>query len=216
MSRSTKIFGLIERDLPGVELCRDMLVVLPTEHILRGFLIETTAERGRVYLWRVVTPLHRPMRSVFLDYSNRIPESGEDVYINSNAYKASADVIRAIISEHLEYLQAVRRPQDFLRHIGRMIGNSSINFRFDLALTYYRVGNVLQCKEILRALDIEVDQLDEKLRMPIDRSIRDAAREIESNPMGFADLLDQWENRNIETLGLQRSRRLSSMPDAVE
>jgi len=32
------------------------------------------------------------------------------------------------------------------------------------------------------------------------------AREIASNPTGLADLLDEWESKNIETLGLQSSR----------
>jgi hypothetical protein len=82
MSRSTRIFRLIARDLPGVVLCKDMLVVVPTERILRGFLLETTTERDRVYLWKVVTPLYRPMRHVILDYSDRIPETGDDVYID--------------------------------------------------------------------------------------------------------------------------------------
>ncbi len=72
VSRSKRIFGLIKKELPDVELCKDMLVVLPTEHILRGFLIEATIEKGRIYLWRVVTPLHRPMRHVILNYSDRI------------------------------------------------------------------------------------------------------------------------------------------------
>ena len=47
MSRSKRIFGLIKKELPGVELCKDMLVVLPTEHILRGFLLEATIEKDR-------------------------------------------------------------------------------------------------------------------------------------------------------------------------
>ncbi len=206
MSRSKKIFAMIKKGLPGVELCRDMLVVPPTEHIVRGFLIENTTEKGRVYLWRVVTPLHRPMRSVILDYSDRIPQTGEDVYVNDTS-EDSANTIREIIGEHLEYLRSVRRPQDFLRHVDWMIGNSSINFRFDLALTYYRVGDFGQCQDILRVLDLDVDKLDPKRRMPIDQLIKQAADQIESDPSAFGRLLDAWENGNIERLGLLPSRR---------
>jgi hypothetical protein len=65
-----------------------MFVVLPTEHILRGFLIEATIEKDRIYFWRVATPLHRPMRSVFLDYSTRIPEGGLDIYVHRDAYRS--------------------------------------------------------------------------------------------------------------------------------
>jgi len=216
MSRSKRIFALVKKELPGVELCKDMLVVLPTEHILRGFLIEATIEKDRIYLWRVVTPLHRPMRSVFLDYSTRIPEGGPDVYVHRDAYKESANAIRALISDHMGYLQRIRGPQDFLRHVERMIRNRSINFRFDLALTYYRVGEVQQCKDILRELDGEVDQLDATFRMPVDEVIKQVARQIEANPAGLAALLDEWEDTNIETLGLQRSRLSSSAPRLVE
>jgi len=97
-----------------------------------------------------------------LDYSDRIPATGDDVYINPNAYKESAEKIGVYVREHLEYLQNVRHPEDFLRHVGRMIGNPSISLRFDLALTYYRLGKVRQSLDIVRALDVEVDQLDKK------------------------------------------------------
>ena len=205
MSRSKKIFAMIKKGLPGVELCRDMLVVPPTEHIVRGFLIENTTEKGRVYLWRVVTPLHRPMRSVILDYSDRIPQTGEDIYINDTS-EDSANTIRDLIGEHLEYLQSVRRPQDFLRHVGRMIGNSSINFRFDLALTFYRIGDLGRCRNMLRVLDEDVDKLDSEFRLPVDQLVKQAAHQIESDPSTFGRLLDRWENENIERLGLLPSR----------
>src|SRR6266446_3414832 len=118
MSRSKTIFGVIAQDLPGVVLCKDMLVVVPTERILRGFLLETTTERDRVFLWKVVAPLYRPMTGVILTYGDRIPETGEDVYVERNARVKSAAAIRAIITNerHVEYLQTIRHPQDFLRH----------------------------------------------------------------------------------------------------
>jgi hypothetical protein len=206
MSRSKKIFAMIQKGLPGIELCKDMLVVPPTEHILRGFLIENTTERGRVYVWRVVTPLHRPMSSIILDYSDRIPQSGGDIYIKDTSQE-SANAIRAIVGEHLGYLRGVRRPEDFFRHIARMIGNSSINFRFDLALTYYRIGDIGQCRDMLRILTLDVDKLDRKLRMPVDQAIKQAADQMASEPDALGRLLDRWENENIERLGLLASRR---------
>jgi hypothetical protein len=98
MSRSTRVFGELSKTIAGVVLCRDMLVVRPTENIVRGFLLETTLERERVYLWRVVVPLYRPMRSVFLDYSTRIPESGKDLYIRKADFQASVRAVGEIVS----------------------------------------------------------------------------------------------------------------------
>jgi hypothetical protein len=216
MNRSKALFALLRKELPGVELCKDMLVVLPTAHIVRGFLIETTTEKDRVYLWRVVTPLYRPMKSIFLDYSTRIPETGEDIYIHRNEYRKSVDIIRTIVSANLEYLQHIQAPKDFLRHVSWMIGNSSINFRFDLALTYHRMGEPDRCRDMLRTLKTEVDRADPQFRMPVDRAIEQAAHAIESNPTTFSDLLDEWERKNIEILGLHSSCFVSNAPEPGE
>jgi len=217
VSRSKRIFGMIKKELPGLELCRDMLVVVPTERIVRGFLIETTITKDRVYLWKVVTPLHRPMRHVILNYSDRIfPKSREDIYIRKDAYREPADLIRALVSTHMGYLQSIRQPRDFLRHIDRMMGNESDHLRFDLALTYFRIGKVRECQVILQMLDAKVARTREQelqsrrtkhqIRNPFDDDIEQASREIRCGPDAFAALLDQWESRNIETLGLQASR----------
>ena len=183
-----------------------MLVVIPTEHILRGFLIENTSEKGRIYLWKVVTPLYRRMSSVFLDYSTRIPESGREIYVNDTKLQESVATLRKIIAEHIESLEGIRTPEDFLRHVGRMIGNTTINFRFDLALTYYLTGDLRQCMELIRAVKIDVDKLERNFRMPIDDLVIQAARQIESDASSFGRLLEYWENDNVVRLRLQPSR----------
>jgi hypothetical protein len=215
MSRSTRIFRLIARDLPGVVLCKDMLVVVPTERILRGFLLETTTERDRVYLWKVVTPLYRPMRHVILDYSDRIPETGDDVYIDRAAYEKSAAAIRAIIvgERHLDYLRAIRHPQDFLRHASWIKDGSPMLQRFDHTLTRYLVGDVRESVEALRALSVEVDQLDNRRQEYIGPLVKRAMHEIDTNPMGLTRLLDEWLNQNIETLGLRSARAISDVQE---
>jgi hypothetical protein len=96
-----------------------------------------------------------------------------------------------------------------------MIGNRSINFRFDLALTYYLVGDVHRCREILRSLDVEVDQLDYKILLPVDQAIKRAAREIESDSASFKRLLDEWESSNVDRLGLLPSRAGSGTSPVV-
>jgi hypothetical protein len=127
MGRAEKLFKLIEPGMPGLVLCRDMLVVVPITKILRGFLIETTTERNTVYLWRVVVPLYRPMRRVYLDYSTRIP-NGEKLLIDPKDLVASASTFRNVISEHVEGLRNVKSPGDFLALIAYMMGNTFINF----------------------------------------------------------------------------------------
>lgn len=205
MSRSKRLFRRIARKLPGVVLCNDMLVVSPTEHILRGFLLENTMRKDEVYLWRVVTPLYRPMSRVFLDYSKRVPD-GEPVHVETQKIQKSADRVGGIIGAHFEFLQALRTPQDFLSSVTWRIGSSGILFRFDLALTYYQIGDVRQAAGILQDLVHDLDQLEVRRRLPIDRLIKQAAQVIDRNPVGLAQLLDEWETENVETLSLQPSR----------
>jgi hypothetical protein len=75
MSIKRKTLQLIQRRLKGTQLCKDVLVVLPTEHILRGFLFERTLSKDMYYLWRAITPLYKPANPVFLTYSKRLLKS---------------------------------------------------------------------------------------------------------------------------------------------
>jgi hypothetical protein len=216
MSRSKRVFRLIQKRLSGVVLCRDMLVVPPTEHIVRGFLLEPTREKNRVYLWRVVAPLYRPMTGVVLNYSNRIPEDGEEIYIDGDDYEKSADRIRAIIrGRHIEYLHGIRRPQDFLEHASWIGNDSPILNRIDRALTQYLLGNMQQSINALQALSEEVDQLEARQQQYIGPLLKRAVREIARDPAGLTALLNEWENQNIERFELEASRTPADRPRLV-
>ena len=206
-----KVFELIARGLPALVCCKDMLVLAPTEGILRGFLLEMTGEKDMLYLWRVVTPLHRPMRDPILNYSQRI-NNGEKVFIDRSDYRRSADAIHAIISRHIEYLKGIRSQEDFLGHIAWMTGNSSFHFRYDLALSYFCTGRMEEAKGILRLLAMELDE-PEKLRdekmfkgmKQFNDDVRLAALLAQGDPLQLADLIKRWEMQNIDTLALRPS-----------
>ena len=160
MSRSKRLFRLIQKSMPDLVLCKNMLVIPPTDHLVRGFLLEATSERERVYLWKVVTPLLRPISSVILNYSDRISGGKSSLYIRKDSFEESVANIRNIISEHVEYLQGIRHPGDFLRHASWVVDGSPLLARFDQALMHYVIGNVQRSVEGLRALDKEVSGWD--------------------------------------------------------
>src|ERR1700730_2258817 len=164
MSRSGRLFRLIQKSMPDLVLCKDMLVIPPTEHIVRGFLLEATSQRERVYLWKVATPLLRPMRRVILNYSDRISGGQPTLYIKKDAFEESAENIRNIISEEVEYLRRIRHPDDFLRHASWVVEGSPLLARFDQALIRYLIGDVQQSVRAFRALDREADRLDDGRR----------------------------------------------------
>jgi hypothetical protein len=194
MSIKRKTLQLIQRRLKGTQLCKDVLVVLPTEHILRGFLFERTLSKDMYYLWRVITPLYKPANPVFLTYSKRLSKS-RYFRLTRETLDETAEHIASIMSPgHLGYLRRVRGPKEFLKHVGWMAGNTS--FRVDLALTHYLLGNVDQCIKILERLPLE------DLPPPFRVHIVPFFTELRTSPADAASRLQAWERENVERLGL--------------
>jgi hypothetical protein len=195
MSIKRKTLQLIQRRLKGTQLCKDVLVVLPTEHILRGFVFERTLSKDMYYPWRVITPLYKPANAVFLTYSDRISKGY--LRLAREGLDETAERIASIMSPgHLSYLRRVRGPKEFLKHVGWMAGNTMLNFRVDLALTHYLLGNVDQCIKILEGLALE------ELAAPIRSHIAPFFAELRTRPAAAASRLQAWERENVERLGL--------------
>jgi hypothetical protein len=196
MGIQRKTLQLIERRLKGTQLCKDVLVVLPTEHILRGFAFERTLSKDMYYLWRVITPLYMPANLLFLDYSKRISKGGY-LRLTREGLDETAERIASIMSPgHLGYLRRVRGPKEFLKHVGWMAGNTTLNFRVDLALTHYLLGNVDECVKILERLPLE------DLPPPFRVHIVPFFTELRTRPAAAAARLQAWERENVERLGL--------------
>lgn len=187
---------LIQRNLKGTRLCKDVLVVLPTEHILRGFVFERTIVKEMYYLWRVIMPLYLPVNTIILDYSTRISD-GEPVRLTRSELSEAAERIATSMSPgHLSYLRKVKGPREFLKHVNWMAGNTMVNFRMDLALTHYMVGNVPECIKILESIPLE------SLPPRLHNYVVPFATELRTSPEGAASRVQSWERENIERLGL--------------
>src|SRR5882757_6168300 len=196
MRTKLKTLRLIQRRLKGTQLCKDVLVVLPTEHILRGFLFERTLSKDMYYLWRVITPLYMPANPIFLDYSKRLPKSRYFPLTRETLDETAAHIASIMSPGHLSYLRRVRGPKEFLKHVGWMAGNTMLDFRVDLALTHYLLGTVDQCIEILERLPLE------ELPPPFRVHIVPFFTELRTSPAAAASRLQAWERENIERLGL--------------
>lgn len=196
MNVQRQTLRLVQRLLNGTQLCKDVLVVLPTEHILRGVLLERTTEKEMYYLWRVITPLYRPSNTIILNYSERIP-NGEKFRLTRQGLNQASERIAAILSpRHLSYLHRVRGPKEFLKHVGWMAGNTTLNFNVDLALTYYLLGDVDRCIKIFEALPLG------ELPPPLRANIVPFVTELRTSPADAASRVQAWERENVERLGL--------------
>ena len=199
MGIQRKTLQLIQRRLKGTQLCKDVLVVLPTEHILRGFLLDRTLYKDLYYLWRVVMPLYTPANFLFLNYSKRLSKS-QHFRLTQETLDETAEHIASIMSPgHLGYLRRVRGPKEFLKHVGWMAGNTTLNFRVHLALTHYLLGDVDQCIKILERLPLE------NLPDPFRVHIVPFFTELRTSPADAASRLQAWERENVERLGLAKT-----------
>jgi hypothetical protein len=148
------------------------------------------------YLWRVITPLYKPANPIFLTYSKRLSKS-EYFRLTREGLDEAAERIASIMSPgHLGYLRRIRGPKEFLKHVGWMAGNTMLNFRVDLALTHYLLGNVDECIRILEPLPLE------DLPPPFRVHIVPFFAELRTNPADAAARLQAWERENVERLGL--------------
>lgn len=213
MSMSRRALKQVQKSLPQLHLCEDKLVLPPTEHVVRGFMLERTPYKGTFYLWRWISPLFR----VTLDYSTRIPK-GEYVSLSRERPQESAVTLTNIVSADLASLENMRSPRDFLDHISWMIGNKTPNFLFDLAVTYFLLRRY---PETLRALR-ETTEAAERTAEGFVRAgysgnpviatmyeLRDRADSfsaaVRSDHLAAAEIVSNWERKNIEQFDLAGS-----------
>ena len=202
MTMSGKALKLIQKSFGDLRLCKGMLVVPPTEHIIRCFMFERTPYKGLFYFWRVVLPLYTQMPFITLNYSKRLAEGGY-VDLSASALEQSIQNLVRIISQgELAGLRAVHWPQEFLDRFGGAsinAGYTPMISPFDAALTYYLVGNIPFCIDILD--DFASEDLQPG-RVDIHLSARELAREMRIDPSAAERKIQASERSTIEQFGL--------------
>jgi hypothetical protein len=91
MSIAQDVLQRVQQSLSGTRLSGDVLVVIPTKHIVRGFLFERTTEKGMYYFWRLVMPLYRPTNSIYLNYSVKLPGTAEKFRLTKDTLQDVSD-----------------------------------------------------------------------------------------------------------------------------
>jgi hypothetical protein len=202
MTMSGKALKLLQKSFSDLHLCRDLLVVSPTEHIIRCFTFERTPYKGLFYFWRVVLPLYTPWPVVRLGYSTRLAK-GDYIDLSDSELEPSIQRLVEIISQgELDDLRAIHRPREFLDRFGGASvdeGYTPMIYPFEAALTYYLVGNIAFCLDILddfAGQDLPPGMVDVHL------SARDLAREMRIDPSAGARKIQALERINIEYFAL--------------
>jgi hypothetical protein len=202
MSISGRALKHLEKSFGDLRLCKNILVVLPTDHIIRCFMFERTPYKGLFYFWRVVSPLYTQRPYVTLRYSKRLAEAAY-IDLGEAAFDQSVQDLRQIIAQgQLDDLRSIGDPQAFLDRFGGAFvneGYTPLMNPFDAALTYYLVGNVRFCLEILN--DFASEDLGPG-RVDIHLSARDLARDMRIDPAAGMAKIRALEKINAERLAL--------------
>jgi hypothetical protein len=186
---------VLHRSLPALRMGNDLLFLPPVEHILRGFALETNLEmKGTAYLWRVVVPIYRPPTFLILNYSERLL-GGEKVSVLESDLGQTIDrLVRVISPGELDYLNGMQSPQDFLHRIDWGDRPSSPNYRMDLALTHYMVGDVPACRKVLE--QVASAKLSPRWADGV-RLAQELLEELKVDPSALARRIEAWEEINI-------------------
>jgi hypothetical protein len=86
-----------------------MLVLPPTEHILRALFIEDASNPQGFYLWSLIQPLFQPASSVSFNFGKRVGGASH-VWLVTDAVSELTDAVRR---EALPFLEEVSTPESF-------------------------------------------------------------------------------------------------------
>jgi hypothetical protein len=202
MTMSGNALNRLQKEINELRLCKNILVVPPTEHIIRGFMFERTPYKGLFYFWRVVLPLYTQWPVVTLSYSERLAK-GSYIDLSELELEHSVQGLMEIIAHgELDALREIRGPQEFLDRFGGPSageGYTPMLSPFDAALTYCLVGNIPFCLDILD--DFGSEDLHPGL-VDLHLSARDLAREMRIDPSSGERKVKALEMNNIERFAL--------------
>ena len=202
MSAAKRVLRKLQQTVPGSCLCKDVLVLSPMEHIIRGFLFDRTVLKGRYYFWKFAMPLYDPESLIILSYGLRIPND-ETFQISEENEDEVTEKIRKIIADgHLSDLRSVAKPGDFLEHMHHVPGFRARAFTIDVALTKYMMGEARECKDILEK-ELAID--DGMTLSPQAKAAGALLDDLKKNPENARRRIEGWERANIEKLGLAKA-----------
>jgi hypothetical protein len=190
----------IAAKMRGVEPTRNMIIVRPTHHIARGFLLERTPYKKSFYLWLIFVPLFNPIQNITLNYGRRISVGENQQFLIS-------------VEPHEEEVQAQQISnllnKKYLAEVNRVFTPSDFRSVFTLERMPYRPNIVLDyaiacC--LSGDISLGISLLKKIVKMPTENkfieTIQDVAKisliALEENNSKFQELIAACEIENIE------------------
>lgn len=184
--------------IANAEAVRNMVILTPTDFIVRGFLFERRPVKNSYYIWRLIMPLFSPvMPSISLNYSDRISLDGRTqayIRIDEAADELSRAIAEQMICEQIPKLDKINSVQVFLSAFEASGLDWRPNTKLELAFARLLCGD----------LEGGEKMINEILRLPPDSPVipivqEEARRLVEAlrqGPASLVELASQIKKRN--------------------
>jgi hypothetical protein len=195
-----KIKDILERIAATIQpsqVIGKTLVLLPLNHVLRGFMFERSSVKGHYFLRRLVLPLYRRDGRFAMNYSTRISRSSPRFDLVSSSLEAIVNAAMAAIDESnsISTLKAIDGPEGFLRSVQYVDLETSKdpNLMTDIALSYFLSGNNMQCCKVLQricSMPVEFEGT-----APAFEAAAFLLEAFRTDPRKIVATIDEWERR---------------------
>lgn len=203
MSKVTKFAKYVCDHLTDFELIRDLIVLQPTEHIVRGFSFDRSSTKDCYYILRIIVPLFSPvMPNLSLNYSERISIDGRGdslVKIQKTECDDREKLLEILKFEHIPFLRNLSGAEDFIRYCSG-INMIRPNMKLEFALAHCIVGNFSLGKSLLfEVIEVITPVIAEE---PFFFSVRNQAQRVldavEAGGSELYSLIQEFENENMQ------------------
>jgi hypothetical protein len=212
VERLAKIYLLPH--LPGFIFHKKLLYISPIEQILRGVFFDSSAyERWTFVIEAFVQPLYIPEEHCHFTFGGRLGNLGggaENWWTidETNEEQVMKDVLHALQSEALPFLQSVKSPNDFAKKYEREARDPGIHYMEAVSYSLVIAGKYRKAMKILnrnlKALDkaVKSEYAAPYMQEMADRTIIIKNALIE-DPNRTIDILNGWREETLKNLGLE-------------
>ena len=190
----------IVKNLHATEQIGHLVVLRPTNHVIRGFLIERTTTKDQFYLWAMVVPLFTPeMTNVSLNYSHRISHvswTTDRLTVPINCNNLAKQVAQILEENYMKHLAEIESPNDFLFEFESKGDFQRPNIALDFALAQCLSGNVKVGLQKLE--DIFVSESDAVILPKVKQIAKRVMNALHVGEHAFNELITEFEDDNVK------------------
>jgi hypothetical protein len=199
--------------LPGFKLHKKLLYISPIEQILRGVFFDSSAyERWTFVIEAFVQPLYIPKNNYVFSYGGRLGNLGggaENWWTidETNEEQVMKEVLYALQTEALPFLQSVKDPGDFAKKYEHRARDPGIHYMEAVSYSLVIMGKYRKAMKILnRNLKTLEKAVKSEYASPYMEEMVDRTNIIKNalieDPNKAVDVLNGWREETLKNLRL--------------